>query len=106
MINEKLLQEIIRRLVNVYNPLKIYLFGSYAWGSPTQDSDIDLLIVVEHSDEKNYKRSIPGSLSLYDLMIAKDILVYTKEEFERRSQNISSLMYKIKEEGKAIYARV
>ncbi|MEZ7892672.1 MAG: nucleotidyltransferase domain-containing protein [Candidatus Wallbacteria bacterium] len=103
MISENLIEEVKNRLVFTYNPLEIYLFGSYAWGQPDDSSDLDLLVVIDHSNEKTYKRPIPGIRSLVGLKIAKDILVYTKEEFNGMSGDVSTLCYKIKNEGKKIY---
>ncbi len=87
------------RLNSVYNPLSLYIFGSYAWGTPTKDSDLDLVVVVENSELKPYKRAIKGIRALRGLGIAKDILVYTKEEFKTLSEDVSSLMYKVEREG-------
>lgn len=47
---EAALQEIVRRLVAEYRPEKIILFGSYAYGEPHADSDLDLLIIKETAD--------------------------------------------------------
>lgn len=105
MVNKEILEEVKNRLVKAYDPLAIYLFGSYAWGTPTEDSDLDLLVVVEKSDEKSYKRPIPGHDVLFGLGISKDIIVYTREEFEQRSNDITTLGYKIKKDGELIYAR-
>jgi predicted nucleotidyltransferase len=60
MVTKDLLEEVKNRLVT-YNPIAIYLFGSYVWGKPTEDSDLDLLIVVDQSDEKSFDRVQPGS---------------------------------------------
>jgi uncharacterized protein len=105
MITKDTIQEVINRLVKVYNPLEIYLFGSYAWGKPDDDSDLDLLIIIEDSEEKSHKRSIKGFDALWGLCISKDILVYTKKEFDERINNTSTLPYKIKKDGKVLYAR-
>lgn len=105
MINKEIIEEVKNRLVKTYDPVAIYLFGSYAWGSPTEDSDLDLLIVVDKSDERPIKRSIEGYKALWGLGISKDIIVYTKNEFERAAQKEMSLSYKIKSEGKVMYAR-
>jgi predicted nucleotidyltransferase len=94
------------RLVNAYNPRAIYIFGSYAWGTPDEQSDFDLLVIVEKSDEKPYKRIIKGLHALRGLKIAKDILVYTTDEFERLVSDISTLCYKIKNEGIKIYETI
>lgn len=105
MISKDLVEIVKSRLVETYNPLEIYLFGSYAWGTPTEESDLDLLIVIEKTDEKSYKRPVAGYRNLRDLDISKDIIVYTKEEFERAASNISTLGYKVKNQGELIYAR-
>ncbi len=105
MVNKEALEEVKNRLVKAYNPVAIYLFGSYAWGSPTDDSDLDLLIVIDASNEKFYQRMDPAYDALFGMGIAKDIIVYTKEEFDKISQNITTLGYKIKKEGKVLYAR-
>ncbi|HOT76659.1 MAG TPA: nucleotidyltransferase domain-containing protein [Candidatus Wallbacteria bacterium] len=103
MISENLIEEVKNRLIETYKPLEIYLFGSYAWGGPDEHSDLDLLVVVDRSDKKSYKRPIPGMRSLIGLKIPKDILVYTREEFDRMAGDVSTLCYKIKTDGKKIY---
>lgn len=105
MVNRDLIEKVKNLLVNAYNPLEIYLFGSYAWGHPSRDSDLDLVIVVEKSDEKSYKRPLIAYDALIDINIPTDIIVYTKDEFENRAKKITTLCYKIKSEGKLIYAR-
>ena len=105
MIDKNIIEEIKNRLVKTYNPLEIYLFGSYAWGTPDEESDIDLVIVVNSSDEKKYKRPIQGYEALRGLRVSNDIIVYTKDEFEKRAKDITTLVYKIKKEGKRIYAK-
>ncbi len=105
MINKKIIEEVKNRLVKTYNPVAIYIFGSYAWGTPTEDSDLDLVIVVDESDEKSYNRPRPGQRALFGLGISKDIIVYTKDEFEKSAKNITTLCHKIKKHGKVLYAR-
>ena len=105
MISADIIEEVKNRLVKTYNPIAIYLFGSYAWGHPTEDSDLDLLIVIDKSDEKSYKRPIPGHDVLFGMGLSKDIIVYTKEEFENRANEVTTLAYKIKKDGELIYAR-
>ena len=105
MISTQTIEEVKNRLVQTYTPLEIYLFGSYAWGTPHEDSDLDVLIIVEQSKERAHKRSIAGSKSLRGLMISRDIIVYTKDEFDQKSHDVSTLCYKIKHEGKRLYAK-
>jgi len=52
MSTEDLLQTATERLVAEFQPEEIYLFGSRAWGVPRSDSDVDLMVIVPHSDER------------------------------------------------------
>ncbi len=92
--------------MDVYHPLEIYLFGSYAWGHPTEDSDLDLLVVVETSNQKRYERPVDGLLALFGLNISKDLIVSTHEKFSKNSSDKTSLYSKIKKQGKRLYAKL
>lgn len=105
MISKETIEEVKNRLIKTYDPIAIYIFGSYAWGSPSEDSDLDLLVIVDKSDERPIKRSIEGYKALWGLGISKDIIVYTKSEFESGAKKEMSLSHKIKSRGKVIYAR-
>ncbi|MGH7410273.1 MAG: nucleotidyltransferase domain-containing protein, partial [Candidatus Methylomirabilis sp.] len=50
MTREQEIDRIVRRIAEGYQPIKVILFGSHAYGEPTADSDIDLLIVKETAD--------------------------------------------------------
>ena len=105
MIKKNTIDEVVRRLITVYHPLEIYLFGSYAWGSPNEESDLDLLVVIDKSDQKRFERPVAGLLALFGLNISKDLIVSTSDEFLRSTADLSSLYFKIKHEGKRIYAK-
>jgi len=105
MITPEIIEEVKKRLVDVYDPEEIYLFGSYAWGNPDEESDLDLLVVVRTSEEKSHKRTIPGRRALRELNISKDLMVYTQKEFDERAADPTTLVYKIKNKGKVLYAR-
>lgn len=105
LIAKEAIEEVKDRLVKAYTPLKIYLFGSYAWGRPDDESDLDLLVVVEKSDQLVYRRGDIGSDALWDIKVPKDLLVYTKDEFEERAMNKANLCYKVANEGRVLYAR-
>jgi len=55
-IPQELLEEVIRRLVEGLQPDQIILFGSYAYGQPTEGSDLDLMIIVSESSEPAHRR--------------------------------------------------
>ena len=101
MISQKRINECSDILRSVYNPTKMYLFGSYAWGTPTDESDLDYLVVVKESSEPNYKRIVRGERALFKkkVMIPTDIMVSTEAEFQERSATAFTLYNKIKNEG-------
>ena len=56
-LDENLLETATQRLVAEFQPEQVWLYGSHAWGNPHDDSDVDLLVVVPHSDETPIRRS-------------------------------------------------
>ena len=98
-----IIEEIKNRLVGLYHPAIIYLFGSYAWGKPGKDSDLDIAVIVKESEEKPYRRVQKGSLALWDIKIPIDLLVFTIAEFKEKAQYRSTLQYQINQKGKIIY---
>ena len=52
-ISKSKIQEAVKRLADTYQPLTIYLFGSYAWGKPHEDSDLDFLVVMNDDIQLN-----------------------------------------------------
>jgi predicted nucleotidyltransferase len=97
------LNAITTKLVEAYSPKAVYMFGSFAWGIPNFDSDLDLLIVVEKSNEKFYKRAIRAYSVLRDLNIPKDVIVLTSEEFSRDAEHPATLAYRIRNDGVKLY---
>ncbi len=71
----------IEKLVREVNPEKIILFGSYAYGEPTPDSDVDLLIIWD-TDKPRRERVVTISLLLYPRPFPVDIIVKTPRELE------------------------
>ncbi len=104
MISQETIEEVKQKLINLYNPVEIYLFGSYDWGCPDEESDLDLLIVVDTFKDR-YKAMGEGHKALIGMKLSKDILLYNKEEFAKYSKDKTTFCYKIKKKGKKIYAR-
>lgn len=101
-----MIEEAKNRLVKLYDPLSIFIFGSYAWGHPDEDSDLDILVVVDYAVPDKYRALVKGHEALFDIEnLPKDILLFTKDEFEADAKNKSTLGYKIKQKGKMIYAK-
>lgn len=91
--------EATRRLVEEFQPEQVWLFGSYAWGEPTEDSDLDLYVVVTESNERPLKRMQRAQKSLRGVPMARDVMVATAESARRFAEIPSTLTYKIFHEG-------
>lgn len=102
-ISDELLQEIVRRLVAEFDPEQIILFGSHAWGTPDEDSDVDLMVIVSESDERPAARATRGHRALRGLDVSKDVLVKTRHESERRRGVASSLEAEVGQAGRVLY---
>lgn len=97
------LQEIVKRVEPVFPMERAYLFGSFAWGNPDDDSDLDLYFILPASSESSTQRAIRIRKLLRGLGYSLDILVKTKEEFNQFKELKSSLEYKIFYEGLLFY---
>ena len=104
-ISPALIKEITHRLVDEFEPEEIVLFGSHAWGTPHKDSDLDLLVIVSHSDASPVQRAIRAHRCLQGLDVSKDILVRTRPEIERFRHVQASLEHKIFSKGTVLYER-
>lgn len=98
------INKIINQISAVVLTSKIYLFGSFAYGTPNDESDLDLCIVI---NEKNVRKrdlikTIRKAISKVATMPV-DILVYYKDEFDERAVLESTLEYKIAHEGVSVY---
>lgn len=90
-------KQIVEKLVPL-KPEKIILFGSYAYGEPNEDSDLDICVV-----RKEYKNRLEDKVkirkALSDIKMPKDILNPKKEEFEFYKNEINSVYYDADKKG-------
>jgi predicted nucleotidyltransferase len=96
--------EISKRIVEEIHPEKVILFGSYANGNPTENSDVDLIIVNKTRLPK-HKRGIEIRRLFYRQLIPLDIKVYTPEEFENELDNRYSFLYSAIKNSIVLYER-
>ncbi|MFA4957575.1 MAG: nucleotidyltransferase domain-containing protein [Candidatus Methanoperedens sp.] len=101
-ITDELIQEIKNRIISGVHPDKIILFGSYAYGTPTKDSDLDLLVIMP-SDEPMHSRVTRIRKLVRDIPIPKDIIVYTPQEVEKWKDASVAFITSIVRTGKVIY---
>jgi predicted nucleotidyltransferase len=103
----KTLPQAVKRIVSALDPEKIILFGSYAYGNPTHDSDVDLLVVMEtYGNTKEKQREI--SMLLYPRQFPVDIIVKTPKEVEAALKGGVDNAFFIREiikKGKVLYDR-
>ena len=98
--------EVVGKLRSEYEPLKIILFGSFAYGNPTKDSDIDLLI-LKNTDKRRADRFVEVKRIIYnpDLKIPIFPLVYTPEELEEWLKIGDDFVKEILRKGIVLYER-
>lgn len=101
--NNELLEDIKKRIIEKVQPEKIILFGSHVWGKPEESSDIDLFVILSHSDEPSYRRARVIYEVLKGMKYPIDIIVQTHDEVEKNKLVRTSLVNKILSKGKVLY---
>ena len=101
--SKELLENIVARLKDSISPEIIYLFGSYASGQATEDSDIDILAVIPETKESLLDITIEGRRSLREINKPFDLIVCTKFQFDRFRDVKNSIMNEAFYFGRAIY---
>ncbi len=108
MSREELFKKEVRRSVDKiktqYKPEKIFVFGSFASGKITADSDIDFFI-VKRTTKARRERQREVSRILIDREVPVDILVFTPAETERRKRIGDPFILDILNSGKLVYAK-
>ncbi len=105
VLDSTVLDAMVGRLVEEFSPEQILLFGSHAWGTPDEHSDVDLLVVVSESPELASRRAQRAHRCLGGMGVPKDVLVHTRAEVERALLVPTSLIGEIMEQGRLVYAR-
>lgn len=102
-LDNDLLETVRQRLVTEFQPEQIWLFGSHAWGAPTDNSDIDLMVILAQSDERPIRRDQRAQLCLGRLPISADVLVRTRQEVNRVRNLPGSLTHDVLNKGRKLY---
>ena len=102
-IPQAAIDDVVRQIAEKFKPNKIILFGSYAYGKPTQISDVDLLVVMK-TDLKESQQEI-HILTNIRYHFGLDLLVKTPESLQRRIELGDSFLKEIMQRGKVIYER-
>lgn len=102
-LTPELLEQATKRIVDAVHPETILLFGSHVWGRPTEDSDVDLLIIVEDSDQPAYRRAREVYKSLRGLPLPVEIIVRTRDEVSQAARVATSLERRVLAEGRVLH---
>jgi predicted nucleotidyltransferase len=101
-VTSRFLREIAQKVVRSFRPKNIILFGSYAYGKPTPDSDLDLLIVMESKDRPAER--IRKVSDLFDPRpMPMDFVVLTPGEVSHRLKSFDPFLEEILTKGQVLY---
>ena len=95
------IRKLCKRIAEAYQPEKIILFGSHAYGKPTPESDVDLLIVMDYEG-----RPIEQTLKIHrelDIVTPVDVLVYSPKEVDERLEDGDMFIVDVMRRGKVMY---
>jgi predicted nucleotidyltransferase len=95
------IQKVCKQIVDRFQPQKVILFGSYAYGTPTYDSDIDLLVVMPY--EGNELDKMPEVRRELSSAMPLDVLVKTPTQIETRIRMEDFFVREIMDNGKVLY---
>jgi len=103
---DKLILKMVDKIKAEYQPEKIILFGSYAYGRPTRNSDIDLF-VIKNDSRRPLERSVEVRRILREenRQVALTVLIYTPEEVKYRLSMGDDFIEEILTKGQVLYEK-
>ncbi len=108
ILNQEALDQMVQTIVQEVDPEVVILFGSHARGDARPDSDVDLMVIEQapfsplRSRRAEYSRL---SMALREFPFAKDILLYSREEFDYWKDSPNHVVGRAQREGKILHAR-
>ena len=102
MITPSQIHQVSNEIARRFQPERIILFGSYAYGTPTEDSDVDLLVIMPYQG-----RPIAKAIEVRQAVRAgfpMDLLVYTPEYIQKRIAMEDFFIIEITQKGEVLYA--
>ena len=104
-ITEEKVQKVIQSLIKTYNPIYIYSFGSYARGTVHDDSDFDVMVVIDEFDDKPWTVTSRAYEGYRGVLMPVDLIVYDKKKYEACKNDTTTFCYSIVKKGKLMYER-
>ena len=103
MRDQKEIQKIVNQIVENYKPEKIILFGSFAYGKPREESDVDLAVIKK--TRKRFVKRLFEVCKYIKSRMGTDILVYTPKEWEKALEEEHYFIKEIAQKGKVVYEK-
>jgi uncharacterized protein len=100
---EQKIQKVADKIVQDFQPEKIILFGSWAWGEPNEASDVDLFVVKETENTRKTAMKIDASILRRPFPI--DFIVYTSNQLEKELSLEEPFITKVSKRGKVLYEK-
>jgi excisionase family DNA binding protein len=105
LARDPVLADIVRRLVEGYDPERVYLFGSAARGEAGPDSDYDLMLVMpDDAEPKRMDARDAYSEYLWGTGVPVDVVIVSRSYFDSRSEVVASLPATVLREGVLLHA--
>lgn len=101
MVSQERIQEVVNSIAKQFRPEKIILFGSYAYGVPNEDSDVDLLVVME-AQQRDRKKSIAIRTAV-PIEFPCDLLVYDPQYLQQRCGMEDWFIREVVDKGQVLY---
>ncbi len=100
-IPQEAIDDVVRQIAEKFKPNKIILFGSYAYGTPTQISDVDLLVVMDSTIKENQLSVAIRKAINYHFGL--DLIVKTPKSLSSRIEMGDFFLKEILQKGKVLY---
>ena len=104
MTSEADISVMVDRIVGRFQPSRVVLFGSRSRGDANERSDVDLLVVMNHVQDKR-QAAIEIRRTLGDLPVSKDIMVTTPGEIASRGHMVGTVLHAALRGGTVVYER-
>ncbi|PRR71967.1 hypothetical protein MHFGQ_16500 [Moorella humiferrea] len=103
IMDEKLVQSMVKRIQEKFNPEKIIVFGSWARGETGPDSDVDILVVMDCAREQKRQMQVAIRKELRDFKVPKDIIVANPADISRHKDSWWTVYHPALKEGVVLY---
>jgi uncharacterized protein len=101
-ISSQVLSQLVSLLVDAAHPRKIILFGSYARGQQTEDSDLDVIVILDEVSNR-LDEMVRLRRALAPIKMPMDVLVYSEDDIRERGTWLGTALYEALQEGWVLY---